>query len=269
MKNLQHIILLALFSTLFLASCDESGLSTQPAESQEREISATEMAHQENPYDKQGAIHNEFLDYFITHRDTSEVINPEKMLAIYKGFYASKNMEFGDKQIAGYRELFHTYGEIASIGGPYTEFLCEEFPFICDILTPSPTIPLPVGLLDEDNGGTSTERTLQFIKAVKTNENKISSDKDLTEEQKKVLLTQHAVARYSAGYWHNVWAIQKDESGYYGPFQEIEAAQVCGTCDVVGADAAGAAVGALVGGVGAGPGAAVASAAAVIEKWFW
>src|SRR5690606_6884890 len=132
---------------------------------------------------------------------------------------------------------FDTYAEMG-IGGPAPTFpanFCRWFPGICDIFTPSPTFPygLPLPMLSKDNGGTSTDRTLKFIEAVKEIENKILNDKTLSEEQQKALLNQQAIARYSAGYWHNVNAIQKDKSGYYDAFQNVEAAKVCHTCDVV------------------------------------
>lgn len=260
MKIFQYITLLVLFSSLMFVSCDESSLSSGPEQSPEEKILAKQMAYDKNPYDKEGAMHNEFLDYFITHKDSTK-----ELLDIYAKFYHSKDMEFGDEQMAAYRELFQTYRQIPSIGGPYTETFCEKYPRFCDILTPSPTFPIPIALLGENNGDTSTERTLQFIKAVKTNENQIIADKGLSDRQRKALLTQHAVARYSAGYWHNVTAIQKEESGYYGPFQKSEAALI----DVVAADELGAIVGGIIGGpAGAGYGAASFSIAAVLEN-FW
>ncbi|SFC59007.1 hypothetical protein SAMN05421747_115100 [Parapedobacter composti] len=274
MKNLLNTIAIALISLFIFTSCDKA--DDIPMEKKEREISNTQMQNPKNPYDKEGEQHNAFLDYFIAKADGSKEMNREKMLKIYADFYASQKMEFGDEQIAGYGELFDAYSEM-NIGVPSSNFppqFCRWFPVICDILTPSPTFPypLPLGLLNEDNGGTSTDRTLTFIDAVKENEAKILADKELSEEQQKALLNQHAIARYSSGYWHNVSAIQQGKSGYYEAFQEAHAAKVCHTCDVVGADAAGAAVGALVGGVGAGPGAGIASGAALLEKawnWFW
>lgn len=274
MKNLLNTIAVALIALFMFTSCDKT--DEMPVEQQEREISNAQMQNSKNPYDKEGELHNAFLDYFIAKADGRKEMNREKMLKIYADFYASQKMEFGEEQIAGYEELFDAYSEM-NIGVPSPNFppqFCRWFPVICDILTPSPTFPylLPLGLLNENNGGTSTDRALKFIDVVKENEVKIMASKELSEEQKKALLNQHAIARYSAGYWHNVSAIQQNNSGYYDAFQEADAAKVCHTCDVVGADAAGAAVGALVGGVGAGPGAGIASGAALLEKawnWFW
>ncbi|WP_196937443.1 hypothetical protein [Sphingobacterium pedocola] len=274
MKTLQNLILIALLSTFTLTSCQKDEIPGSKVE--EREISTKQMQNGKNPYDEQGVLHNAFLDHFIAKADGKKEMNPDKMLSIYASFYAANKMEFGDEQIAGYQKLFNAYGEL-KIGRPVPPFplnFCRLFPAICDILTPSPTFPfaLPTGLLNGQNGDSSTERTLKFIEAVKMTEANILADKELSEDHKKVLLNQHAIARYSAGYWHNVSAIQKGKSGYYDDFQDADIAALCHVCDVVGADAAGAAVGALVGGVGAGPGAGIASGAAVLEKawnWFW
>lgn len=274
MKNLLNTIAIALIALFMFTSCDKT--DEMPVEQQEREISNAQMQNSKNPYDKEGELHNAFLDYFIAKADGRKEMNREKMLVIYTDFYTAQKMEFGEEQIAGYQQLFDIYAEMNE-GERHWSFppqLCRWFPALCFVLTPSPTFPhlLPVGLLEEGNGATSTERTLKFIDAVKENEANILADKELSEEQRKALLNQHAIARYSSGYWHNVSAIQQGKSGYYEAFQEADAAKVCHTCDVVGADAAGAAVGALVGGVGAGPGAGIASGAALLEKawnWFW
>ncbi|TJZ60012.1 hypothetical protein FAZ15_14095 [Sphingobacterium olei] len=274
MKTLQNLIAIALLGVVTLTSCQKDDLPG--AQVEEREISAKQLQNSKNPYDEEGALHNAFLDHFIAKSDGKKEMNPEKMLEIYASFYAANDMEFGEEQVAGYHKLFEVYGEM-NIERPISSLppnLCRWFPIICEILTPSPTFPyaLPTGLLNAENGNNSTERTLKFIQAVKDIEGKILADKELSDEKRKALLNQYAVARYSAGYWHNVSAIQKGRSGYYESFQDAEIAALCHTCDIVGADAAGAVVGALVGGVGAGPGAAIASSAAALEKawnWFW
>jgi len=274
MKTLQNLIVIALFTTMSLTSCQKEEVLIPTKE--EKEISNTQMKNAKNPYDDQGSLHNDFLDHFIAASDGKKEINPEKMLSIYKSFYAKNKMEFGEEQSASYRKIFEVYGEM-KIGRPVPTLplnLCRLFPAICDILTPSPTFPfgLPVTILGDKNTSTSTERTLKFIEAVKALEAKVIADKGLSADHKKALLHQQAIARYSAGYWHNVQHIQQSQSGYYTDFQAGDVAALCHVCDVVGADAAGAAVGALVGGVGAGPGAGIASGAAVLEKawrWLW
>ncbi len=275
MKTLQNLMSVLLISALSFTSCNKAE-DVELIQKVEVEVTTKQMQNEKNPHDQEGALHNSYLDFFAKKMDGKKEMNQDKLLKLYSEFYASQKMDFGDEQINGYKKLFEAY-DMMAIGRPLPVLptnLCRWFPAICDLFSPSPTFPfgLPTGLLNEDNGGTSTERTLKFIEQIKANETKLLADKSLTEEKREALLSQHAVARYSAGYWHNVNAIQKSKSPYFETFQEADVQALCHTCDVVGADAAGAAVGALVGGVGAGPGAAVASGAAVLEKawkWFW
>jgi len=275
MKTLQNLMSVLLISALSFTSCNKAE-DVEVVQKVEVELNNKQMQNEKNPQDHEGAMHNTFLDFFSKSFDGTKEMNQDKLLKLYSEFHTSQKIAFGDEQIKGYKKLFETY-DMMAMGRPIPVLppsLCRWFPAICDLLSPSPTFPfgLPVGLLNEDNGGTSAERTLKFIEQIKVNEAKLIADKSLSEEKRKALLSQHAVARYSAGYWHNVNAIHKSKSPYFEPFQSEDIQAICHTCDVVGADAAGAAVGALVGGVGAGPGAGIASGAVVLEKawnWFW
>lgn len=257
----------AIFGAVLFTSC-EKNTDVQPEERVEKEISLAQMSYAKNQYDQQGVLHNAFLDHLESSLEKN--LNQEGLLNLYNEFYVAQKMEFGEEERAGLTKYMDTYSEMR-IGGPFPTIplnICRWIPVICDILNPSPTFPytIPLNILNSDNGGTSTERTTKFIESLKVNEDKIMSDESLSDDHRKALLNQHAIARFSAGYWHNVNAIQKGKSGYYDYFQEADVAKICHTCDVVGADAAGAALGALVGGVGAGPGAGVASGIAVAEK---
>ncbi len=270
MKNLLNITLSTIVALFFMTSCEKNdGAEIVPEK--EVEISNKEMANDKNPYDKTGAIHNEYLDFFIKNVNTSEEINLDRVLLITEKFYAENELDYGGDEKERYVALFNTYAEAQEIGGPVIDYICRQYPWICDIITPSPFNPLPdFNFLSSSNGGTSTDRTLEFIEKVKSAEVKLINDERLEGKELETVLNYFAVARYSAAYWHNVAYVQKGRSPWHGPFTEAEAAEACHVCDVVGADAAGAVVGGIAGPVGAGVGAGVASAGAVLEKlWRW
>lgn len=277
LSKLFSLTLIAFFGALLMVSCDSVNSNTDKDQPKEREITAEMMKNPKNPYDEKDETHNKFLDYFAEATAKDTAIDQKQLPLIIEKFYAQNKMEFGGEQMQGYEQLFDTYSKLGlGMPGPIfprpTDYLCRVFPTLCDILTPNgPFRPFLAqgGDLDDENGGTSTERTLKFIETTKAQEAKALESKELDDEHRKAILSQLAVARYSAAYWHNVVSIQKEESAYYKPFTEVEAAAICHVCDVVGADAAGAVVGSLVPGVGTGVGAGVSSAASVIEKLFW
>ena len=279
LRKLFSLTLIALFSVVIFASCSDINSSTNIEKPKEREVTVEQMSNPESPYDKEGAMHNKFLDYFAEATAKDTAITQERTAIVIEEFYADNDMEFTDEHMQGYRQLFEAYTELG-MGSPRVIFpspsddLCRWFPVLCDILNPTgPFIPfaLQTDILNEENGGTSTERTLRFIETTKKQEAQVLASKELKDEHKNALLSQYAIARYSAAYWHNAEFIQKEENGYYDSIIEADAiALACGTCDVVEADAAGAVVGSLVPGVGTGAGAGVASAAAALEKlWEW
>lgn len=274
MNKFFSITLTALFGILLLISCDSVNNDNKKDQPEEREILASQIENPDNPFDKEGAIHNDFLDYFGQATAEDTVLDQESILKVIREYYAQNEQEFGEEETAAFARLFEGYGELG-IAGPIfprpSDIFCRWFPQLCDIFNPSgPFIPfaLKTGSLNPENGSTSTERTLQFAKEVKELETKLLESEEIDGNAKEALLAQYAIARYSAMYWHNV-STQQVKGGYTEEFAEAQAAATCHTCDVVTADAAGAALGSIIPGIGTGVGAGVASAAAVIEKIFW
>lgn len=273
MNKFFSFTLTALFGILLLISCDSVN-NDKKDQPEEREITASQIENPDNPFDKEGAIHNDFLDYFGEATAADTALNQEQILEVIREYYARSEQEFGEEQAAAYARLFESYGELG-IAGPIfprpSDIFCRWFPQLCDIFNPSgPFIPfaLKTGSMNPENGGTSTERTLKFAEEVKALEGKLLDSEEIDGSAKEALLAQYAIARYSAMYWHNV-STQQVKSVYTEEFVEAEAAAVCHTCDVVTADAAGGALGSVIPGVGTGVGAGVASAAAILEKIFW
>lgn len=283
LREIFKLTFIALFSVVLLASCTDINSGNDKEEPKETEITAEQMRNSESPYDEEGAMHNKFLDYFVEATAEDTAITQERAAIVIEEFYADNEMEFTGEQMQGYGQLFEAYTDLGmGMGSPGMTFpsptdeLCRLFPVLCDILNPTgPFIPfaLQTDILNEENGGTSTERTLRFIETTKKQEAQVMASSELGDEHKNALLSQYAIARYSAAYWHNAEFIQQEESGYYDSIVDADSdgdALACGTCDVVEADAAGAVVGSLVPGVGTGAGAGVASAAAALEKlWEW
>src|SRR5699024_5803058 len=203
-----------------------------------KKVTFDQMENPDNPYDEQGKIHNEFLDYTAEAIDISSTkeMTSKETLDLVKRFYASKQMDFDARQMKAYEELFNNYAEsgIGNDGGvsALKSRWCEYFHGLCDVLRTC----LPTILLSKTNGGTSTGRTLKFIDSVKQVERKILSDKNYTDKERKGLLSLTSVARFSAGYWHNVDKFEKGNSPYYKSIQAL-AASDCPTCDVVMGDA--------------------------------
>jgi hypothetical protein len=283
LREVFKLTFIALFSVVILASCSDINSGIDEEEPKETEITAEQMRNSESPYDEEGAMHNKFLDYFVEATAEDTAITQERAAIVIEEFYADNDMEFTGEHMQGYGQLFEAYTELG-MGSPRmifpspTDELCRWFPVLCDIFNPTgPFIPfaLQTDILNGENGGTSTERTLRFIETTKKQEAQVMASSELGDEHKNALLAQYAVARYSAAYWHNAEFIQQEKNGYYDSIIDADSdgdavELACNTCDVVGADAGGAAVGALIGGpVGAGVGAGVASAAAIIEIWFW
>ncbi|RAV30542.1 hypothetical protein DN748_03330 [Sinomicrobium soli] len=260
-----------------MISCDQED-DTMPIPKKEREISAKEMRNEKNPYDNQGVLHNEFLDYFITHIDlNTKEVNREKLMTLVEDFHKTKKMDFGASEIEVYNEVFDLYGKVEiHLPGPLDR-LCKYIPMICDILKPQgPILAFPD--LDDNQEGTATDQVLDFIENIKVAEQKILADTQMEEIEKYALLNYTTVARHSAAYWHNEMHVQKSQSNWYNAETDMVAAycwKCVGKSDVEGA-IGGAISGALAGGVGALPGAgigagAASAASAVVEliDWWW
>ncbi len=261
MKNLFNLTLSAVIALTLITSCKKETATSDPKA--EKEITSAQMKNSSNPYDKEGELHNKFLDYFITKADLKKDINRDKIFVIYEGFHNENKMVFGDVQIREFGIFMDSFSQL-NIGGPYKNLnLCKQYPALCNVTGTGPYNPLE--MLIPTDATTSTDRTLAYIKAIAEEEAKVLRNDKLEDEVKKDLLHYYTVARHSSAYWHNVAKIQKSKSGWHDSFTQGEVAALCHVCDVVGADAAGGAIG---GGIGAG----VASGAAVVEKlinWFW
>lgn len=264
MKNLFNLTLITLF---LITSCDKKE-AQQIKPKTEKEITAEQMKNSNNPYDKEGELHNKFLDYFIAKADGEKEMNRDKLFVIYEGFHNENKLEFGDEGNRGFSSLMDAFSELG-IGGPYLELdICKKYPAICNITGTGPYNP--VEILAPTDGTTSTERTLSYIKEIAGEEAKILRDEKVEDEQKKALLNYYAVARHSAAYWHNVINVQKSKSAWYDSFSQGEADVAA--IDIIVADAVGAGIGVAVAGVGVGPGAGIASSAAALYnlwKWVW
>ncbi len=264
-----------------VVSCDQEDDNTPlPIEKKEREIKVSEMRYEKNPYDDQGMLHNEFLDFFITRVDlSSKEMNREKLFSLIEEFHSVKKIDFEASDIEIYHKVFDFYAE-AKIHYPGSESisrLCKYFdiPILCDIIKwPFPTLLT----LDDVEEGEATDRILKYIEEIKAAEAKILEDTRMDEIEKYALLNYATVARHSAAYWHNEMHVLKSQSNWSNADESL-AAEYCWKCvgksDVEGA-IGGAITGAFAGGVGAGPGAgigagAASAASAVVEffDWLW
>lgn len=271
MKSILKFAAAAILGGIILTSCHKD--KNDIPQNVEKKITLNQMENPDNPYDEQGKIHNEFLDYAAEAIDigSTKEMTSKATLDLVKRFYTSQQMDFDARQMKAYEELFRNYAEsgIGNDGGVIAlkSRWCEYFPGLCDVLKTC----LPTFLLSKTNGGTPTGRTLKFIDSVKQVERKILLDKDYTDKERKTLLTLTSVARFSAGYWHNVTKIEKGNSPYYKSIQ-APALSDCPTCDIVMGDAVGAAVGTIIPAVGTGTGAAIGSLAVATAKvinWLW
>lgn len=261
MKKVFNIALSSIFALLLMTSCDKEEAKIIPE--QEKEISNKEMAYEKNPYDKGGEIHNDFLDHFIKNFKSSEEINSDELFNHVKSYFEKNKMEFGEEEQSNYFEAMKGYSDLKIGTTPISVNLCRYFPYICDLLTPSPFNPQMLSI-NNSNGGTSTSQTLSFIANVKKEEDKTMADKKMSDEDKRILLSYYSVARHSAGYWHNVNSIEKGSSPWS---KHVNTTRPAAFKDVVAADAAGTAVGNWLGGPGLGDVlGGIASALAYLER---
>lgn len=261
MKKVFNIALSSIFALLLMTSCDKEEAKIIPE--QEKEISNKEMAYEKNPYDKGGAIHNDFLNYFIKNIKSSEELNADELFNHVKTYLEKNKMEFGEKEQANFSEAMKGYSDLQIGTAPIYINLCKYFPFICDILNPSPFNPQMISV-NNSNGGTSTSQTLNFIASIKKEEDKVIADRKMSDEDKRILLSYYSVARHSAGYWHNVNSIKKESSLWS---KHVNTPRPAALKDVVAADAAGTAIGTFIGGPGLGNVlGGIASALAYLER---
>ncbi|RAV30541.1 hypothetical protein [Sinomicrobium soli] len=237
-----------------MISCDNVEEDLIPEQEEEREITAQEMRNEKNPYDKQGILHNELLDYYIEHTDDVKDITPDRWIVITKAFYDSKKMDFEAVNIENYKENLHLYEKAAMNSSDLSFDLCKYVPILCDggstgPYDPTPAFPGPFFSDDgnADNDSTHTNRVVEYLRAVRAEEDKILANTKLSDEERIALLNYTAVARHSAGYWHNVMHVQKSKNNWYGyAIQSEAAARPCLACDAIYADALGTAVGTVL-----------------------
>ena len=264
MKNLRNLTMGLVTAFFLVTACDKSEEPFTPTV--EKEITRAEMQNKANPQDGEGAQHNDFLDYLVIHADVKQEISREKLVSLYKAFYASQKMEFNETEMRNLNLRLEAFGAM-KIGGPYINpDLCKRFPGICNLTGTGPYNP--VELLAPSNGGTAYERATKYLAAIRNEETKIMKNDDLTEDEKQIVLTYYAVARHSAAYWHNVAYVQKEKSGWYDVYSEAAAVAPCHLCDIANADASGAVIGGVIAGPpGAGAGAASVSAGVAAHKF--
>lgn len=263
---------------LLFISCDDINSSTEKEPPVEQEITVQQMQNKNNPFDQQGVVHNEFLDYFGNQAAEDTAISERQLLSLLSQFYEKKGREFGDERNQFYLRFFDALQEM-NIGGPVSEFpnlatsICEQYPDICDVLNAKEEYQpyqVQIQLLNEDNEGSATEKVLKFIATTIEQETMLMRDKNIEDGVKNAILSQLSVARFSASYWHNMLYIQKDKNplykGWIDADSKLEYRQYG---DVVRADAVGALVGSVGGPVSSLGGAAIASAASYFDIFPW
>ncbi len=232
----------------------------------EKAITNAQMSNPDNPFDHEGLAHNDFLDFFIVNAELDQPEwNREDWFAILETYHAANGQAFTREYQAYYNEFFNVYQESEAF--PCTNFpynLCYCLPWLCDIFKPD--LPkLPFTLPDPKGGTTEYERNLAFIGELKFLESELLKNETIDSGLRDIYLKYYCNARYSAGYWHNVINVEQGQSKWYEHL-DLDSGRQCVSCEIVEADAAGAAVGALIAGPpGALAGAAAASAAAALE----
>lgn len=276
-----NLCLAVLLGTFAFTACSDVANTNEKKDDgpAEREVTVQQIENPENPFDNEGAVHNKFLDFYEQQMKPGETLTNENALTAVEAFYEENNMELTSENIQAYLGLFRTFQEMGiqdGMAGQALKDICDWLPAFCNPGgVPGGTPPynphaLNTGGIGAGEGSSATENLLRFVNDLRDTETEILRDKELTEEQRDALLAFHAVARYSAMYWHNVYNVYKDKNGYYSMLAEVqernEAAGLksCAYCDVIKADALGGLRGALFGPVGIGVGAGVASAAAVL-----
>ncbi len=269
MKTLFKSGLAILSCLIILTACNKEN-DVQVNET-EKEITAQQMQNKNNSEDQVGMLHNRFLDYFAANTKIDSEVNFDLFLNVYTKFAAENKIDFNDVQR---RTLSSSYSSLREMVGANNNIsnisldMCKRFPALCNITGTGPYNPN--NLLDKANGGTSYQRTLKYIDAIKSIEAKVIASKEIAEDDKRAILAYYTVARHSASYWHNVENVYQGKSYWYNTSNaEASAARPCQQCNVVNADITGAVVGSVGGPVGSLGGAVVFSTAAALWGWKW
>ena len=254
---------MALLIFFLMITCKKNNDTSAPVE---KELKTSDLQNLNNPNDQVGQIHNEFLDYFIQHADlTLKKVTRGKLLQITQAFYISKNLPFGSTESSQFTLMLDAIASAEKSNCDWISDPCTCIPNLCSLTIDFPT--LPSDLLSETQAGTSSDRTLNFIKSVKVTEQKIIDDKVMSADKKAILLNYFSIARYSIGYWNNVYNVYKTNNLFYPYLQLKSAALEEGDIwEIVLADLRGARYGFWLGGAGgAAAGAAICSAIKALE----
>lgn len=231
---------LLLFLVSFFMACNNDDLKDGALEPDatnpltERVIKNEEIEHRSNEMDNAGLFHNQFIDRAVEKGDFSK----ETLREVTKEFLAEKKVDAQEANeiLKQFDRIYEqAAAEAPEIGGPVTEFLCDKYPWICEIRLP----PIPFDILKLEEGS-MTDRNLDFIKELQQIEEKTMNTGGIDPKEKEMALGMFAVARYSSAYWHN----NRLALGPVLPDVEPEKIDI----DVVWADVKGFAEGASEGG---------------------
>lgn len=254
---------LAIGMVFSFIQCD---LLPDPPVEKEKAISTMQMSNPANPFDADGVAHNDFLDFFIANADLSQSEwDRDDWFAILESYHGSRGQAFTTEFQDYYDQFINVYKEAYTIPCPnWPRSICQCLPWLCDIIILD--LPfLPLTAPDPNSDVTEYERNLAFIEEVKILESQVLEDDSLSMATRDVYLKYYAVARYSAGYWHNVINVEQELNPWF-EYLDLSGGRESELNDILAADAAGAAIGALLGGPpGALAGAAAASAGAALE----
>jgi hypothetical protein len=243
--------------------CDQ--VDDNPPE-KEKAITTLQMSNPANPFDAEGVAHNDFLDFFIANADLSQSEwDRDDWFAILESYHASKGQIFTTEFQDYYDQFINVYKEADAIPClNWPQDICLCLPWLCDwIITGLPLLPLT--LPNPSSGVTEYERNLAFIDEVKFLEAQVLEDDSLSMATRDTYLKYYCVARYSAGYWHNVINVEQELNPWF-EYLDLNSGRESVLNDILQADAAGALIGGLLGGPpGAIAGSAAASAGVALE----
>ncbi len=259
MKKLMNFSCVAILLFTLATSCTKDKNAPKPVAEANRSITAEQMANPQNPFDRQGVIHNEFLDFYIQNTDPGQKLTQKEAVSLFQKFSEENQLEGTQKNKEAFLVVYQGSQERIKIGGLFDDFLCKYFPALCRIINhpgPGPTFPGPIFLngLDMSNKTTARKNVMSFIKQIKTTEGNIVNSKKGRQYSKAdtIQLLYCAIARYSSAYWYNAAYVQTENNPWIGTLPEAQLAEFCWGC-IIEADATGAAVGYALGGPIAGP----------------
>ena len=261
MKVLNFFSIIVLASIVFFScSKEDDAIEIKP----ERLISNEETKNQSNKHDRIGLLHNDYLDFFIRRSDYKDGIDKRYLLTITREFYSHNDLTYNEEDIIG---AFDVYAKLDADGISLNDAfesqlptICEYIPALCDIGDTGPYNPYPFPDFNFMSSGNNTDKVLDFIARTKRLEAEVSQSDEYTDEQKELIHTYLAVARYSHQYWHNQLVL-----GDLSPWEDyLEEDMMAKACPVCKADLRGAIVGFFTGG-GVIAGAGVASLAKAID----